>query len=267
MATGAQRVRTPRDHLLLTTATNTYTHTVARTPAKLRKMLQDTHNISPSTIDTFLTVIQGDVRDETSVKAVLAPHNQPAAIIISGLGVQPTFQLSLTQPVKVEPGFATICQDGVSTILSCVRALRLEGTISAVQKPLMVVISTTGTQREPRDVPLVYYHLYHWMLKVPHADKRAMESMVVSAATGQEASLRAFAIVRPTLLFDGEGRGLQRVKVGWVRHPEDKSSAEKAPGPAIGYKISRADVGAFLFAELVKKEAQGWENKAISLAY
>lgn len=107
------------------------------------------------------------------------------------------------------------------------------------------------------------------VLAIPHKDKRSMESQLAKAGkeSGAEAPIRAFAIVRPTLLFDGESKGMGKIKSGWVVHPEAVNAGDKrAPGPAIGYSIRRNDVGLWIFEEIVKK-SEKWENKAISLSY
>jgi hypothetical protein len=124
----------------------------------------------------------------------------------------------------------------------------------AQQKPIITAVSTTGISSE-RDIPLPMIPLYHWMLPVPHADKKAMEQTIEQAAARN--LIRGFVIVRASLLTNGKQQGLGKVRVGW----ED----EQGPGPAIGYSISREDVGAFIFEKVIVKNAEGFLDKKLSI--
>ena len=99
--------------------------------------------------------------------------------------------------------------------------------------------------------------LYHWILAVPHADKKKMEDLVV-------ASGRKFVLVRPSLLFDGEAKGLDHVKTG-IEIPGNKEEGKHA----VGYTIRREDVGKWIFEECVRdnKRWGKWEGKCVSLTY
>ena len=159
-----------------------------------------------------------------------------------------------------------VCQEGLTTILSALRSLRRENVITEAQRPLLVAISSTGLS-STRDVPLAYYGLYHVVLKVPHEDKKAMESVIAKATTetGDDAPISGFVIPRPTLLFNGEGKGVSKVRAGWEVHPEAVNAKEaKGSKPAIGYSIRRADVGAWIFEEVVRGKGD-WVNKCVSL--
>ena len=86
-----------------------------------------------------------------------------------------------------------------------------------------------------------------------------------STETGPEAPISGFVIARATLLMDGEARGLEKVRVGWETHPDAVNAKEAgAPGPAIGYTIRRADVGLWIFEEVVKN-GENWKNKCVTL--
>ena len=68
--------------------------------------------------------------------------------------------------------------------------------------------------------------------------------------------VRAFTAVRPTLLTNGEARGVEKLRVGTEEEP------------AIGYTISREDVGMWMFEELMKGGGQErWKGKKVSLTY
>lgn len=240
---------------------------LARTPSKLRKLLSENHAVSPSTMNTNLTIIQGSAKDLSPVKQTLAPGGVPASIVLSGLGGAPKVQWSLTCPFTLDD--PNICHEAMSILLQALRELRREGVIAEAQRPFVACISTTGTQKMPRDIPIAYYGFYHWALQVPHKDKRVMEAELARASkeSGAEAPIGAFAIVRPTFMFDGDSKGMEKVRSGWVVHPEAVNAGEtNAPGPAIGYTIRRDDVGLWMFEELVKRTAE-WENKAVTLTF
>ena len=229
-----------------------------------------------SAIDANLAIIQGSIKDITPVKQTLAPIGiptssttdaavrQPAQIVLFAVGGKPFFQCSLTHPVTLDD--PTICQEGMTTILRALRELRRESVIAETQQPLLVTISTTGLSQN-RDVPIALTGLYHWMLRVPHADKKVMEGELARASTeaGPDAPIAGFVIVRPTLLSDGDMLGMDKIRSGWETHPEAVNAREAgAPGPAIGYTIRRADVGLWIF-ERVVKDGGNWTNKCVTL--
>ncbi|KFY31866.1 hypothetical protein V494_07909, partial [Pseudogymnoascus sp. VKM F-4513 (FW-928)] len=104
----------------------------------------------------------------------------------------------------------------------------------------VVAISSTGISDFGRDIPLAMVPLYHWLLAVPHADKKAME---VALSEGvMSASLGGFVVIRPSFLTDGAVKGVADVKVG-VESPNGVESL------AVGYTISRGDIGNWIFEE------------------
>lgn len=110
------------------------------------------------------------------------------------------------------------------------------------------------------------YPLYHWLLQVPHADKRKMEAQLfeAQAASGkvEGAAPLDFVVVRPTMLTDGECRGLAKLRVGW-ENPDTTGD-----GPQMGYTVSRKDVGNWIFEEVIKAGKGGrYTNKCVSLTY
>lgn len=84
-----------------------------------------------------------------------------------------------------------------------------------------------------------------------------MEDVVV-------ASGRKFVLVRPSLLFDGEAKGLDRVRTG-IENPGNREEGSHA----VGYTIRREDLGRWIFEECVESEGSWdtWEGKAVSLTY
>ncbi len=128
----------------------------------------------------------------------------------------------------------------------------------------MVVISTTGISDHGRDIPLAMIPLYHWLLPVPHKDKKEMEKLLaLEIASGGSSSLRGYVAVRPSLLTDGPAIGVNKVRAAF-------EADGKVAASAIGYTIARSDVGAWIFEELVedRRGAQGsWFNKLVSITY
>ena len=114
--------------------------------------------------------------------------------------------------------------------------------------------------RGPEDVPFGMQMLYHGVLEIPHDDKRNMEDVYRGEVEkGKGSVLRAVSCMRPTLLTGGvsvaEGKGLASVKAG----TEDK--------PATGYTVGRADVGHWMFQNLIHDEdaKKKWEGQMVSL--
>lgn len=238
---------------------------VARTPEKLRTLLEQQHNVPSNILDTQLTIIQGSVKDIAPVKETLAPGNSPASIIVSGLGSAPKLVFRLKLVEMVDP---KLVEEGVTVILQALRELRRDGTISAAQKPLLCTISTTGIS-ETEDVPCLFRPGYHWGLAEAHKDKKIAERLVASAAmeTGDDAPLSGFVIPRASLLNDGASKGMEHIRVGWEKHPAALAAVEEeATGPAIGYFISRADVGLWIFEEVIKG-GNKWSGKCVTLTH
>lgn len=177
-------------------------------------------------------------------------------IIISGIGGKLLFD----GPLKLDPTLdnQTICQDAVRTILTAAREVAASSSSSEASsssgagndgnKPTLIVLNTTGIS-DKRDLPFAMMPLYYWMLKVPHEDKKVMEALIRDemAKPIEGRGVGGYAIVRPSLLTEGEGDGLEKVRVGGE---ED---------PAVGYVIAREDVGGgFLRGWLRKWGVGGW---------
>lgn len=97
---------------------------------------------------------------------------------------------------------------------------------------------------------------------MPHKDKKAMELIMVDAMnneTGNDAIIGEYVIVRPSLLTNGP------VCEGAVRADvEDGNVAKKA----IGYTISRKDVGGYIFEEVVQKyTAPNGTGRIVAITY
>ncbi|KAI4763253.1 hypothetical protein E4T52_04666 [Aureobasidium sp. EXF-3400] len=212
---------------------------LARTPSKLTTSLE-TQGLSESLLAN-LEIIQGNAKDIESVKTLLQTPTGIVDTIVFGVGAAPKLRLHI-MPVTLDD--IEVCRTAMATLLSALDELK------AVTKPRLLVISTTGITKGPRDVPLLYVPLYHWFLHIPHVDKRVMEELKPAA----ERIVGEFAIVRPTLLMDGDGVGVAKVRYGLESNP------------ALGWTIDRKDVGNWLFEKGVKPADLGeFKDQAISL--
>ena len=231
-------------------------HLVSRSSSKLQTLLLE-RKIPQSTIDAHLNIIQGDVHDLKSVSQTLAPpsSNRTADLIISGIGLPPIFKPNPISPATIAD--PTICQDAISTILTALRGLPF-----SPQKPLLVALSSTGISSRKRDVPIAMMVIYHWLASVPHKDKTQMEAVLLAemAKSSDERAIKDFVILRPSFLTDGKRLGTAKVRVG-------VESAEAAK-PAVGYKISREDVGGWMFDKIVNGNGgEKFAGKMVSITY
>ncbi len=135
----------------------------------------------------------------------------------------------------------------------------LRGLPYQSKKPLLVALSTTGISSQGRDIPLAMIPLYHWLLAVPHKDKKAMETLLLNemAKSADERAINDFVVVRPSLLTDGPRLGTEKVRVG-----------EESKKPAVGYTISREDVGGWIFNEIVNGDGKDkYAGEMVSITY
>lgn len=239
---------------------------LARTPEKLRNLLEKEHSISSATIDKHLTITQGNIMDENAVKAALTTTGHLPDKIVYGIGAAPKFHANPFNPISMDQ--PNICGDGMKVLTSALSALQREGASLAVsgKKPTVVCVSTTGISNA-RDVPVALLPLYKVLLHTPHVDKRNMEAALLAKAHEQDSPIGAFTIVKPTLLTDGAAKPLEQVRAGWLwpdGFAPSKQSAQMGR-PEMGYLISRASVGLWIFERCVKGGSE-WEGKCVSLA-
>jgi hypothetical protein len=229
---------------------------VVRKPEKLIDLLKSApHSIPGSTITSNITVINGNATNIEDVKKVFTTGT-PISLIVSAIGGSPKMQASFTAPVMNDQ--PTLCGDAANTLVAAIKDVALE------PKPFLVAISTTGIrngafENMQEDVPFGMRTLYHFVLQQPHADKAVMESVFAAAGQENPSVFGGWAILRPTILGDGEGKGVDKIRFGWV------GKDNTGPGPQTGYQISRADVGSFIFEKLVHGDATEWNGKVISL--
>jgi hypothetical protein len=194
-----------------------------------------------------LIVKTGNAHDEESVAACLtSPHDPSKMVDMVHFSIGGFFDMKTW---KIDD--PDVCKKGTDTLLAALKQLRDRGVTG---RPLLTVISTTGISKFGRDVPLLYTPMYHYMLKMPHADKEVMEQKLV--ASGER-----FVLVRPSLLVDG-AKPDSRIKVG-VEDP-----AKGVEIKQIGYHISRDDVGRWNFENIVRPDDQSkYEGKAVSITW
>ena len=216
-----------------------------RSPKKLDDLLK-TRDVSAEQITKYLTVIQGNSKDPAKVTEALMVKDRIAHLVISAVGGVPVFKPNPLRPTLDDP---TICQDTVSTVLTALRALRAGSRFNS-KKPIMAVISTTGISDYGRDIPLAMVPLYYWLLPVPHRDKKRMEKMLVEEVKDAASSvLQGFIAVRPSLLTKGTSVGSEAIRAA----VESEGKVAKA---AVGYTISREDVGGWIFERLVEDKLE-----------
>lgn len=209
-------------------------YALVRNEAKLREMLA-TRNISASEHPN-LTILTGNLLDEAAIKKALAPKGTMVDIIISGVGGKPTFT---TCPPGLKLDNPTICESVTRNIFSALSSMQN----GHEKKPYFACVSTTGiNQPHRRDVPIAFLPMYDILLPIPHKDKRAMEAMVVSELkkSSEKRAIDSYLIVRPSLLTDGAYTTMSKIRVG------------NDVKPAVGYTISRNDVGLWIYETIIK---------------
>ena len=224
---------------------------LVRTPSKLTSLLT-AQGISEATLSSHLTIHTGNALDVEAVKAALLVQTGPSTrlpdTIISGLGAAPKLQFSLFQPITLDDPH--VCATAARTLVSALTELYAAQPSLSSSKPLLSFISTTGISRGAEDVPFWMRFLYHVILHVPHVDKKGMEDAFRDA---RPSPFRAVVGVRPTLLTDGAELGVQKIRAG------------TEASPAVGYTISRKDVGRWIFGNVVEGKGQGCEGEMVSL--
>jgi hypothetical protein len=218
---------------------------LVRTPEKLRKQLAD-QAIDQAIIDNQVTFNEGNALDVAAVKRTLLsvdPSRLPT-YIITGLGGSPKFNVDMRHPLHIATlDNFEICETAAKTLVTALQEIFSEQPALKADKPLLIFISTTGVTRGPEDVPFAMRFLYHQMLAIPHADKKKMENIYRGEIEKKDPVFRNVVGIRPTLLSGTvsytDASGLEGVRSGY----EDK--------PATGYAIKRADVGHWVFKNLI----------------
>ncbi|KAJ5165302.1 uncharacterized protein N7500_007132 [Penicillium coprophilum] len=262
---------------------------LVRTPSKLRTLLLSQHGITEEIISRQLEIIEGDATDVESVTNTLITNSNSASngactlvtSIISGIGGTPT--MSFTKETKwtntqirmpalphIELSNPHITGQTTQALLAALTQIASERFNSPeayrAVAPMVTVISTTGNVPGNKDVPFWFRPMYSILLPIPHADKLQMERLLDEDVELGNAGVLAggVVVVRPSLLTgdhrvpvreEGEGGkvvGLEQVRAGTERDP------------AIGYTISRALVGEWIFEEIVKGGGK-WVGEKVTI--
>ncbi|KAI9849744.1 MAG: hypothetical protein M1838_006280 [Thelocarpon superellum] len=235
---------------------------LVRDASKLTKILNDL-DVPHDVQSGCLTVTTGNVTDIHAVKATLRPSITGPVVRTIVSGVRGALKFSGNPLAPVTSADPRVCQDTITTILRALGAV-LPTSTAPLFKPTIIALSTAGISRLGRDMPILMMPLYHWLLAVPLADNRAMETVLENTAQESSSLIRETIVIRPSLLVGGAAKGLAKIRVGWE---------EDGGKPAIGYTVSRADVGKWIFEECLISGGKGvvdeprWEGKHISLTY
>jgi nucleoside-diphosphate-sugar epimerase len=208
---------------------------LCRTPSRLTALL-------PDPAPANLHVVQGDAHDA----AVLAQHltspaGSPVDTVIFSIGARPTLR-GMSDP--------HVCEKGMEALLSALRA-RPEGS----PKVRLAAVSSTGISDFSRDLPLAMVPLYKLVLHTAHKDKKAMERLVMAGGDVAE-----WTLVRGSLYTDGPATE------GKVREGMEDPVTGKVESMAVGYTISREDVGKWVFENCVLGGGK-WVGKAAVVTY
>ncbi|KAI1451157.1 NAD(P)-binding protein [Annulohypoxylon stygium] len=223
---------------------------LCRTPSKLTDRF-------PAAQHPNLKVVQGNAHDVDAVAQCLFPSSattstspaaKPVDMVMSSIGGQFQFaKMTIDDP--------HVCENGMKTLLAAIDRVRRENTSVPELSlehwhPRIVVVSTCGISKAGRDFPLATLPIYKFMLKVPHVDKLAMESLLTGNA-GEKGF--TYSIVRPSLLTDPAVPD-RKIRVG----VDDK--------PPVGYGISRDDTGRWIFENLLDAEG-AYENRVVTITW
>jgi len=224
-----------------------------RIPSKLTTLLKNA-GIDESTLASLLTIHAGNALDVPAVKKALlvgsGDHIQLPSTIISGLGGAPKLQFYLP-PVTIDQ--PTICQTGAATLVTALSEIYTTYPQLRSSKPLLCFISTGGLRKGEDDVPWLTQMLYYAILRIPHNDKRAMD--IIFCGKESSSNFRSIIGVKPTLLTGGPELGSEKIRVG------------RKQKPAVGYTISKKDVGAWIYRVVVLGDGQGWEGEMVTVTY
>ncbi|KAL2752358.1 hypothetical protein ACRALDRAFT_1065506 [Sodiomyces alcalophilus JCM 7366] len=204
----------------------------------------------PASSHPNLTIRQGNAHSTDDVSGILVDPSDPSRLVDAvSFSIGGAFDFS-----RMAIPDRDVCNKAMTALLEALRGLRARGVAG---RPRLSVVSTNGIT-ERRDFPLLAYPLYHYMLKIPHADKRIMEdALFAEAARGGEGE--AWTIVRPSLLTDGPLSGKT------IRCSVHDPVAGTWDNDVIGWTISREDVGKWIWENVLRDGK--YLYKAVSITY
>ncbi|KAF6808932.1 fungal specific transcription factor domain-containing protein [Colletotrichum sojae] len=215
---------------------------LCRTPSKLISVL------SPETYPN-LHVVEGNAHDAVAIsKCLVSPHDATrfVDVVVSTIGAWFELRKMTLEDVHV-------CEKGMSTLLDAIKSLRSQKNVSG--NPRVIGQSSTGISKFGRDTPLFVQPLYKGLLHTPHQDKRAMEELLF-------ASDEDWTVVRASWLTNGREEPGEAVRAG-VEDP-----VKGVEELAIGYSISREDVGKWIFESILDKDGKDrYVRKVATITY
>ncbi|CAG8119480.1 unnamed protein product [Penicillium salamii] len=258
---------------------------LVRTPSKLTKLLLSQPGITPEMLSDQLEIISGDATDVESVKETLVTNTDPNDLklvtsIISGVGGAAimsytresscsNFKFRVPALPHIELENPHITEQTTRALLMALKQIATsfpsKDAYHAIA-PRVTVISTTGHLPGNKDVGFWFRPMYSVLLPIPHADKLQMERLLdQEAGMGVNGILTGgLVVVRPSFLTGdhlisvhegekgGRGVGVEGVRVGTETNP------------AIGYTISRALVGEWIYEQIVKNGAD-WVGEKVTI--
>ncbi|KAK2037466.1 NAD(P)-binding protein [Colletotrichum somersetense] len=215
---------------------------LCRTPSKLASILLPEQYPN-------LRIAQGNAHDADAVARHLVSPMDPTRfvdVVVSSIGAWFGMRKMNFEDVHV-------CEKGMVILLDALGKLRAEKRVSG--NPCILALSTTGISKFARDTPFIIAPLYKGLLHVPHEDKRAMEELLF-------ASNESWTVVRPSLLTNGKEQPSSAVRVG-IEDP-----VKGVEQLAIGYTISREDVGRWIFENVLQKDGNNeFVRKVVTITY
>ncbi|KAG0290117.1 hypothetical protein BGZ98_003588 [Dissophora globulifera] len=167
-------------------------------------------------------------------------------------------QWSVKRPVTVDN--REICATSAKNIMQALQETYLEYPSTALRKPSIVVISTTGASDTNEDVPFAFRFLYDILLADASKDKKDMERLVMGNTVDSDVAqpvFRGAVALRPSLLVGDQnikgGKGWQTLKVGLQ------------DSPAVGFTVHRADVGEWIYEQIIKRGDERWFGQLVTL--
>ncbi|WYZ39702.1 hypothetical protein EsH8_IV_000043 [Colletotrichum jinshuiense] len=212
---------------------------LCRNPAKMTDLLPEAENPN-------LVVKKGNAHSVDDVAACLVNPTDPARLV-DAVSFSIGSPLNVAKMTVEDPD---VCKNGTAALLGALEKLRGQGVAG---RPRLSVISTTGISDHARDVPMLQVPMYHVLLKAPHADKKVMEQKLVASAED-------FTFVRPAFLSDGEVPH-RKIRVG-IEDPKTGVQSK-----AVGYGISREDVGRWIFENILSTGGPEYVRKAVSITW
>jgi hypothetical protein len=244
---------------------------LCRTPSNL------TSQLPGGTNPPNLHIEQGNAHDVDTLMRCLVITPTPTTTTTTTTTTTPTlvdtiiFSIGAKPTLRGKGGMSDphVCEKGMTALLTALQRIRSEHNLKIMGTPRIVAVSSTGITPLARDLPWLMMPMYKLLLSTAHRDKKAMEDLLVEGMGKDE----EWTIIRGSLYMSGpETEGLVRVGV------EDPVEG-RVESLAVGYTISREDVGKWIFENLIQDGKMGeggiegegdgrrWVRKAVTITY